>query len=163
MSKKRTEQCRYLSPSSPDVYVTAAQYIAELVSHKRAHSLKRNLPVRFWRLDNWRAYFLYQVRIACELLKTYPEKAVVRALSDPRSFKTYSLRNPRLRSIIEEKKKEIEAEDRGPQKEAKVYTDTTQSKPRERPIKKSTLNTLMEFDTHNGEKEEGRDGTTDSN
>lgn len=144
---KRSDKCRYLSPSSPGEYVTAAQYIGELICHHRATSLKTNLPIKFWRLPDWKQYFLYQVRLAYPLIKTHGEKAVIRAIEDNRSSKTYSLRNPRLLRIIKEKAKEVAKEKIQPTTIPKVYAkDTTLSKPRKRQRGNTLLGKLMEID-----------------
>lgn len=151
---KRTEKCKYPSPSSPGEFVTAAQYIVELICQNKAEADEVTaLPVRFWRLPEWAKYFRSQTPAANKLLKKYDELAIIRALQDYRSRKTYSLRAPWLVRIIEEKQKEVVAE--AAKREAamtnqKEYNEqTATSKPRKRRSTGSLLGKLTEIE--NGE------------
>lgn len=144
-SKKQTKASRYPSPSSPGVFVTAAQYIAELVCHKKAKANKTNLPIQFWKLDGWKEYFLYQLRLANQILKYYNEKAVIRALEDKRSYNTFSLKSPRLVPIFKEMQRQIELEQKTivsvPVKEYNPI-----GKIRSTPSKRSLFDKLKEID-----------------
>jgi hypothetical protein len=80
--------------------VTAAQYIAELICEKRAASMNRELPTKFWELEEWAKYYKYQIMLAYKLLKQFSDKAIVKGLFDPKCHNVFSLNNPWLKSII---------------------------------------------------------------
>lgn len=105
MSKKRTEKSKYPSRYSPQGWVSASQYITELICEKKAQREKKELPIKFWEIKEWRSYFKYQITLANKLIKEFGEEAVIAALKDSRCWSTYSLRAPRLREVAEEKLK----------------------------------------------------------
>ena len=74
MSKEQTEKSRYQSRYSPDQFVSAAQYIIELVCERKAQLEERDLPVQFWKQPEWEKYFKMQLRKCHALLKKYDEK-----------------------------------------------------------------------------------------
>lgn len=110
MGKERTSKSKYPSIYSPKGWVTAAQYIIEVVCEHKAKADKVDLPVRFWLNKEWAAYYKMQLRAAHKLLKQYDEKAIIRALKDPRGKKIYSLMAPWLVDIIEEKQRLVDVE-----------------------------------------------------
>lgn len=85
--------------------VTYAQYITELICEKKAVIDGVDLPDKFWIIPDWKKYFKFQITIANKLLKTFRGDAIVNALKDKRTSKTYSLRSPFLFRIIEEYQK----------------------------------------------------------
>ena len=91
---------KYPSKFSPGKKITPAQYITEIVCERRASFLGTNLPTFFWRLEGWKDYYLFQIRIANELLKTYSEKAIIDSLNEQKCKKVFSLRNKMLISMI---------------------------------------------------------------
>jgi hypothetical protein len=103
MPKQRTTKSNYPSLYSPQGWVTAAQYIIEVICEHKAKAEGRDLPVRFWLNEQWAKYYKMQLRACHKLLKQFDEKAIIRALKDPRSKKTYSLMAPWLVNIIVEK------------------------------------------------------------
>jgi len=103
MTKKRSEKSQYPSRYSPGGWVSAPQYITELICEKKAQKDQKELPIKFWEIKEWRNYYRYQITLANKLLKEFSAEAVIAALKDKRCWKTYSLRAPMLRSIIEEK------------------------------------------------------------
>jgi len=103
MSKKRSDKSNYPSRYSPQGWVSAPQYITEFVCEKKARKDNIDLPIKFWEIKEWKNYFRYQITLANKLLKEFSEDAIMAALKDNRCWKTYSLRSPFLRSIIEEK------------------------------------------------------------
>ena len=105
MAKNRSEKSRYPSRYSPKGWVSAPQYITELICEKMAQRDKKDLPMKFWEIKEWRKYFKYQITLANKLIKEHGEEIVIAALKDERCWSTYSLRAPRLREIIEEKTK----------------------------------------------------------
>ena len=81
MSKTRTDKSRYPSRYSQSKWVTAVQYIVELLCEQKAKSEKRgDLPVQFWQLEEWEKFFKSQVRIANKVLKEHGEKAVIEVI-----------------------------------------------------------------------------------
>ena len=108
MAKERSDKSRYRSRYSPRGYVHAAQYIAELICEKKAQNDKKELPLRFWELPDWKKYYRYQITLANKLIKEYGEYAVISGLRDNRTYKTYSLRSQWLVRVIAEYKEKAE-------------------------------------------------------
>jgi hypothetical protein len=102
MAKERSDKSRYQSRYAPRGWVHAAQYIAELICEKKAQNDRADLPLRFWELPDWKKYFQFQVVLANRLIKEHGEHAVIAALRDNRTYKTYSLRSGWLHKVIEE-------------------------------------------------------------
>lgn len=87
MADHQTEKSRYPSRYSPEGFVTAAQYIIELLCENKAKKYGTGeLPIHFWRLEEWAAYFKSQMRAVHGLLKKYPEKAIIAAIKKKRHF-----------------------------------------------------------------------------
>lgn len=107
MAKDRTEKSKYPSRYSPGGWVSAPQYITEVICEKKAQKDKKELPIKFWEIKEWRNYYRYQITLANKLIKEFGEAPIIAALKDSRCWSTYSLRSKFLRSIIEEKKKSI--------------------------------------------------------
>ena len=108
MAKKRTEKSKYPSRYSPNGWVHAAQYITELICEKKAQIDKKELPLKFWELKEWLKFYRYQITLANKLMKEYGEHVIISALKDRRMWKTYSLRSPFLKNVIEEYKNKDE-------------------------------------------------------
>jgi len=89
---------KYPSRYSPGKDVTAPQYIAELICEKRALSLHRDLPIHFWNLDEWKGYYIYQIRLANKLLLKYDCSIILKAIGEIRNV--FSLANPLLTKKI---------------------------------------------------------------
>lgn len=106
MSKK------YPSKYSNGKSVSAAQYITELICEKMAKKDKKDLHYRFWLSPEWEKFYKNQIASAYKLLKKYSDKAVVKALTNPKTEKIYSLRAPHLPAIIEQEQKKIDAENK---------------------------------------------------
>ena len=85
---------KYPSRYSPGKSVTEAQYIAELMCEKRALSLHRDLPVQFWKLEEWKGYYMYQIRLAYKLLRKYDCSIILKAIGE--IYNVFSLANPLL-------------------------------------------------------------------
>ncbi len=99
MAKDRTEKSKYESRYS-ESFVSGLQYITELICEKKARTEGKDLPIRFWQLEDWAKFFKSQVNTSSKLIKKYGEKAIIAALMDNRSYKTYSLRSPWLEKLI---------------------------------------------------------------
>ena len=144
---KQTEKSRYPSPYSPGKFVTAAQYIIELICENRAASLKKDLPTQFWKDKEWQSFYKMQLRACHKMLKEYDERAIIKALKDDRCRKTWSLRAPWLKEIIKEKQAEIEVKkQKDIENQTVINRDTTLSKPRQKKTKKSLLDRLEELE-----------------
>jgi len=108
MAKQRTEKSKYPSRYSPREWVHAAQYITELICEKKAKTENKELPLKFWELKEWLKFYRYQITLANKLIKEYGEHAVISALQDNRTWKTYSLRSPWLEKVVKEYKDKAE-------------------------------------------------------
>ncbi len=111
MAKKRSEKSRYESKYSPKGYVTAAQYICELICEAKARNEKKELPLKFWELKEWQNYFVFQSKYANKLLKSYDERAIIAVLKKPANSKTFSLAAKWLIPQFEQENKNIAAAD----------------------------------------------------
>lgn len=61
--------------------VTAAQYVAQMMCERKALLDGVKLDGSFWNDIVWKRFFLYQNSLACNLLKIYPEGALLQVLS----------------------------------------------------------------------------------
>jgi hypothetical protein len=100
---------KYLSKYSNGKQVSAAQYITELICEKKAEKEKRDIGYKFWVNKEWSAFYRNQIATANKLLKTYSDTAIVKALNNPKTARTYSLRAPFLIPIIESEQKKIDS------------------------------------------------------
>lgn len=149
MAKQQSQASRYPSKYAPKGYVTPAQYIIELVCEKKALSEGRALSLKFWDNPTWATFFKTQLRKCHALLKKYSDKAIIRALQDNRTKKTYSLHAPWLLPIIEEHQQIVSAEEKRIS-EIKVVEQpvsvTTNANIRQVPTKKTSLSRLRDLD-----------------
>ncbi len=96
-----TEKNRWLSRYGGG-YVADGQWLAEVMSARRAAREKRTLPLRFWETsDGEREFFLAQVRYAAKLLARFPVEAVLAALEAPEGKAAFSLAAPWLAGLAE--------------------------------------------------------------
>jgi len=163
MANKQTDKSRYPSRYAPDKYVTAAQYITELVCERRAKMDKDELPTHFWNLPEWRQFFLAQIKVAHQLLEKYHAQAIIQALrDDKRLARTFSLKGllaPWAAKIVNDYHQKIVA--RKKMEKTTIQTpsivSTVPTKPREKQKRRSLLGTLRELDdvedTIDGEEE----------
>jgi hypothetical protein len=93
---------KYPSRYSNEKFVSAAQYITEMICEKKAKIDKEDLHHRFWTNKKWSSFFRNQIATANQLVSKYGEKAVIRALKNPKTERIYSLRAPHLLPIIEQ-------------------------------------------------------------
>ena len=96
---------KYISKYSNGKPVSAAQYITELICETKARLDKKDLHYRFWVNKEWATFYKNQIFTAHKLLKKYSPKAIIAAIKDKRSYKTYSLRSKFLCPIIEQHEK----------------------------------------------------------
>lgn len=102
MTKKK-----YPSRYSPKKQITEAQYIIELICEKNAAQTGRELPIKFWELPEWSAFYRSQLRKCHSLLKKYSSEAIIKGLMDARANKIYSLFAPWLEEIIQKYQHEL--------------------------------------------------------
>ena len=82
MGKVQTKDSRYPSRYSPGAFVRADQYIIELVCEQAARKKKKDLPIKFWNLPEWKLLFLSQLRAVRCLLKKYSVKAIITTVQE---------------------------------------------------------------------------------
>lgn len=140
---KQTNKSRYPSLYSQDKFVTASQYIIELVCEKKAQLEKTDLPPQFWKLPAWQAFYKSQLRMCHKLLKEYDEKAVIKALRNKRAYKIKSLFAPWLVDIIKEEQYNISDT---PTKVQEFNRNTQDGKPRQSNLKDNTQAFLRNLD-----------------
>lgn len=95
MAKQRSEKSRYKSMYC-EGYCTASQYLVEFICTSKARTEGKELPLRFWQLEEWAKFFRSQTNTANKLLKKYSDKAILAVLKNPKNGKTFSLRAPWL-------------------------------------------------------------------
>lgn len=120
MTSNRSDKSKYPSRYSPDKWVSSYQYITELICEKKAQQDGKELPIKFWEIKEWRNFYRYQITLAASLVKKYGEESVIAALKDRRCYRTYSLRAPFLKPIIEEHHKRYK-EEKAARKEGPSY------------------------------------------
>ena len=102
---------KYISKYSNGKEVTEAQYITELICEHWAKQNKKDLHYRFWATSpEWAKHYKGQIPAAYKLLKKYSAAAIIKALNDTQTQKTYSLRSPILPAIIEKHEKILESQ-----------------------------------------------------
>ena len=84
MAENRSDESRYPSRYSPGGWVTAAQYIIELVCEQKARHENKDLPIKFWTLKEWERFFVSQTRVCHKLLKSYSSQAIINAIKAKR-------------------------------------------------------------------------------
>jgi hypothetical protein len=145
---KQTNIRGYPSKYSPEKFVTASQYIIELICEKKAATNDVTLPIRFWRLPEWAKFFKFQSLSVNAFLKTFDERAIIRALK--RSGKMWSLRTQYVKRLIKEEAALIILEDK-----KKLEAASKQSPPNRntvenivRPLRKgrSTMSLLQDLE-----------------
>jgi HSP90 family molecular chaperone len=107
MSKK-TKKSRYKSKYSPNKYVTAAQYIIELLCEKKAKFLNKQLPMKFWAKKEWAKYFQKNLRQVHKLLEFYNEEAIIAALNSMEADRRYSIFTEEMKRLIEKEQQKID-------------------------------------------------------
>lgn len=101
---------KYISKYSNGKEITAAQYITEIICEKRAKQNNEDLHYKFWLSKKWSSFYRNQIASANKLVEKYNPNAIIRALSDKKAEKIYSLRAPFLLPIIDQYQKVCESE-----------------------------------------------------
>lgn len=141
---------KYKSRYSPEKLVTAAQYITELICEKKAHLAGKDLPIYFWRVDEWKKFYKSQIFAAYGLLKIYEADAIIRAIKSPEAKRQYSLRSSKLDSLIVNEQNKLDELKKSVKESAAIdnindlsHNNTVNEKPREpMPNRNNTLNKL---------------------
>ena len=83
----------YKSRYSIDLWITAAQYIAEIICERVAkHHKLGSLPYEFWKDEiAWGKLYKAQIILASKYLKQYPAEVILAGLNSPNGKKVYSL------------------------------------------------------------------------
>lgn len=69
MPARRTAASKYPSRYGKSRWVTAAQYLAEVMCERRARAEKKTLPPEFWKDEHWGNLYRQQVAAASRLIK----------------------------------------------------------------------------------------------
>jgi hypothetical protein len=160
MAEKRSEASKWPSRYSPGGWVTAAQYIIELVCERQARNKKKaDLPVRFWNLPEWQKEFVSQTRATHRLLKKYEPQAIISAV---KQRNIWSLRPKWVEAVIQQEQKKLDgkrlaqkAETSTKPKREDQATIVDTGRRKSRPTKRASLLALDEEE--HGEEEKGRD------
>lgn len=129
MAKDRSDKSKYPSRYSPGKWVTANQYIVELVCEQAAKYSKKDLPMQFWKQDGWQKFFLSQTRKVSQLLKKHDEKVIITVVKEKR---IRSLLPKWVDKVIQTEQKKFDM--------AKLLAEKSkQDKPKESIIKKPSV------------------------
>lgn len=104
MAKKITEKCKYKTKYAIETWVTASQYIAELVCESEARMRGTDLPMKFWSTEKWKNTFVYQAGLAAKLLKSYHPIDIINAVAEIKTIT--SLKNPIFMDLLRKKARE---------------------------------------------------------
>ncbi len=148
MPKKQTQKSKYPSKYSPGSYITAAQYILELICEKKATYNQTTLPIKFWNLPEWKKFYSSQLRKCYTLLKQFDEKAIIRGLENNKAKNIYSLYAPWLVGIIKDENILVKQEEKIVKNQQPIYRNTTTQKPRRHIVQKSSITKLMDLDNN---------------
>jgi len=150
VAKKASDESRYKSRYATDTFITAAQYLAELMIERQTLKKGRKPPMYFWKLPQYEKAYRLQLRHANTLIRLYSAPAVSRALRRKEAKGLYSLGAPWLDDLVKQENAAIQAEQ---QRQAERQTPAPEASPNlpagPRPAfvnQKSTLNKLKELD-----------------
>lgn len=87
-------------------YITAADYICELVFKKRASISKTAVPESFWNSEEYKKQYVGQAIHARRLLKSYPVSVIIKAFEN--TPYCLSLTNDKMKPLLEKYKKEFD-------------------------------------------------------
>lgn len=123
MASERTEKCTWPSIKNPGSWVTANQYIMELLFINEARKMNdADLPRQFWKLPQWGdKKWAAHGRAVSKLLKVYEPKAVISAVKNRRLF---SLRPKWVENIVQEEQRKLDAK-------RKIQKEQIASKPKQ--------------------------------
>ena len=143
---KRTDKCRYESRYSPNKYVTAAQYINELICEHKARFDKTELPIQFWHLPQWKAFFMRNLRKIHKLLREFHELAVIKAVKSQSFSNCYSIFTEHFINLVNIEQAKLNLLDQKPIDFQEINRDTLISTTRPQISQKNILTTLKGLD-----------------
>jgi hypothetical protein len=73
MASKRSAASKYPSKYGKSRWVTAAQWLAELMCERRARAERKTLPPEFWKDGFWGAVYRQQVAAANRLMRRFDQ------------------------------------------------------------------------------------------
>lgn len=155
MAARRSKRCPYPSRFGKSRWISAPQYLAELMCSRRAAGEKTPLPLEFWQDKAWGAYFRRQVVAASRLIRlpgpdaTMGAKAVSQVLRSESGKKVWSLDAPFLVPLVHKAYRTLLAqEERAGQAPALPAAPLPLQKPRESfAAGESALSKLKGLDT----------------
>lgn len=108
MSNVPSETTPFKSRFADNLYISAAQYLAEVMCYRMSRKNGKDLPPRFWQQTAWKRTYFLQVLKANALLKLYSQKAIFSAV---RRLKwVYSLNNKMaLDPVLQEEQEKLDA------------------------------------------------------
>lgn len=140
---------KFISRYSNNKEVSAAQYITELICEKKAKITKVDLHYRFWTNKKWSQFYRSQINTANKLVKQFDPVSIVKALSDDRTQKIYSLRAPTLHPIIEEYHKLFLQRKESSTENSIVIERNIQTKSRQPIFKQNVLSKIRDLENGN--------------
>lgn len=144
-SSKKTEKSRYPSKYSVGTFVTAEQFIAELMCERMAKLRKVTLGPKFWESDDaWLKAYLLQLRYANTLTKLYLPESISIFLRSKTGEKVCTLRHEWIDNAVKLIDNRVRAERTVLTEKANEQSEpVTLTKPREAFVPtKSTLSKL---------------------
>ncbi len=142
MSNQPTDKSKYPSRYSPKAYVTAAQYIIELVCEKKAKFDRTELPIQFWKLAQWRNFFMRNLRQTHKLLKGFDAKAIINALNLQQFSNSYSIFTERFLGLVEQEQGRLDEQLKIEVVKEEVNRNTIDNKIRPSVVKPNLLSKL---------------------
>lgn len=149
MAKKRSAKSTYPSRYAPGEWVTPAQYIIEYVCENAAQYTGRDLPVKFWKNEEWQKFFVSQTRAANKLLKKYEPKAITAAV---KKKKLRSLLPKWVDGVIAKEQKILDAQNKTTTKQDEKPVSIINKEKQKKPFASGSMNRLLALD---GEIENG--------
>lgn len=98
--------------------ITAAQYITEIICNNNYQKVRpnENLPEKFWKQEEWRKFFSWQMLLANNLLETYHIDVILKVIKEERwvssltILQNYLPLKLKLKKYNQDKNNEINAE-----------------------------------------------------
>lgn len=111
---------KYKSPTSGKS-CSCAQYLAELVTKRKADKDRVSLPSGWWNSTTWKTLFQRNIMAAHSLLKIFDEIAIIRGLKRKECSWCWTLNHKSLLPHFQEEQKQLEYE------QQKIKTNTPKS------------------------------------
>jgi hypothetical protein len=109
-ASERNSISRYESKYSPQKYVTATQYIIELICEKRAAFDHKELYIQFWKDKQWAYFFKKNLRKVHLLLKQYEPRVIINALQSQDFKFCYSIFTDKFSQLLEVEQAKLDLE-----------------------------------------------------